>query len=306
MSSFDLRQLRHFEALHRLGTFRLAAEDQAVTQSALTRSIQRLEEQLGVRLFDRTTRRVSPTAAGLELVETARGLIRGAAELEREAALLRGAEAGTVAVGATPIPMESLIAPALRRFVGGRPRVDVEVVTARQPELVERLVARELDFVVLGGVAFQPVPFVDDVAIQSLPSEPVVIVARADHRLVRAQADSAAYLEEAWAAPRLSSDDYARFPEPFRREMERRGIPQLRLESLSACVQLCERSDVLTSVPRSLGRRAAERADLALVPYPFELDCATCVLTHRQRRLGPTAEALREAIREEARAAAAS
>jgi DNA-binding transcriptional LysR family regulator len=302
--SLELRQLRHFEAVHRLGAFRLAAEDQAVTQSAITKSVQKLEEQLGLRLFDRTTRSVTPTAAGEQLAPRARELIRQAEELERGAELLRGGDAGRVTLGASPLPTESLVAPALGDFVAGRPSLDVELVTASQALLVERLLARELDFVVLGGVAFQAIHFQDEIAIQRLPSEPAVIVARAAHPLVRSKADSHAYLEYPWAVPRLSAEDYSRFPEPFARELQRRGIPQLKLESVSACLELVLHSDVLTGVPLSVGRRAEQRGDVVLVPYPFELRASYAILTNRRRTLGPAAQALRDAVREVARTGA--
>lgn len=303
--TLELRQLRHFEAVHRLRAFRLAADEQAVTQSAITKSIQKLEETLGLRLFDRTTRSVAPTPAGTHLIEAARTLIRQADELEREAGLLLGAETGSVALGASPMPTEALIAPALHRFVERHPAADVEVTAEAQSTLVERLLARELDFVVLGGVAFEPIRFVDEIAIQRLPREPAVIVTRAGHPLLRSKAPSAAYLEYPWAVPRLSADDYARLPEPFRSEAQRRGIPQLRLENLSACLQLAERSDVLAGVPLSVGLRAEQRGGVALVPYPFPLSMTYVVLTNRQRTLGPAASAMREDVREVARLSAA-
>lgn len=295
--SLELRQLRHFEAVHRLGAFGLAAEDQAVTQSAITKSVQKLEEQVGLRLFDRTTRRVVPTAAGDQLVAAARGLIRQAEEFEREAGLLRGAEAGAVTVGAAPMPIEALIAPALHRFVEARPSLDVEVVTANPGALVERLVGRELDFVVLGGLAFDAIPFQDEIAIQHLPSEPAVIVARPDHPLVLADAPSEAYLDVPWAAPRLSADDYARAPEPFRGEMQRRGIPQLRLESLSACLQLARNTWTLTAVPLSVALPMEATGQVTLVGFPFPTIVNYAVLTNRRRTLSPTAVALRDDVR---------
>ena len=54
-------------------------------------------------------------------------------------------------------------------------------MTAGQERLVERLLGRELDFVVLGGIAFAPIAFEDEIAIQRLPAEPAVIVAREGH-----------------------------------------------------------------------------------------------------------------------------
>ena len=62
--SLDLVLIRRFEAVARLGSFSAAADEVGVTHSAMTKSIRTLEELWGVRLFERTTRSVVPTAAG--------------------------------------------------------------------------------------------------------------------------------------------------------------------------------------------------------------------------------------------------
>ncbi|MDJ0785184.1 MAG: LysR family transcriptional regulator [Myxococcota bacterium] len=302
--TLELRPLRHFEAVHRLRSFRRAAEEQAITQSAITRSVQRLEEQLGLRLFDRTTRSVSPTPAGDALLGPALSLLGQADALAREARLLGGAESGTVAVGASPLPLDSLVAPALIAFATSNPGVGVEARSGPQEGLVEDLLSRRLDFAVIGGVAFDEIPFVDEIAIQRLPAEPAVILARTDHPLVVSDAPSEAWLDFPWAAPRLASDAYARFPEPFAGEMRRRGIPQLRLESLSACIQLVEESDVLSGAPLSVGSRAEARGGVSLIPFPFPLETAYAVLSLQGRTPTPAAAALREAIGVAARASA--
>lgn len=72
---FDLRELHHFHALADAGSFTAAALDVGLTQSSLTRSIQSMEDKLGVTLFHRTTRRVSLTEAGRFLKEHSRRLV---------------------------------------------------------------------------------------------------------------------------------------------------------------------------------------------------------------------------------------
>lgn len=302
----DLRQIRHFEALYRLGSFRLAAEEQGLTHSALTRSIQKLEESLGVRLFDRTTRAVHPTAGAERLLPRARALLQDARELTREAGLLKGGEAGRVSLGAAPLPTEALVPPALERLVkAGDWHAEISVVTDHQDALMRRLMDRELDMVLLGGVSFQPIAHQDALTIQFLSSEPAVILARPDHPLVLADAPSEDYLDHLWAAPRLFADDYARFPDFFRQAMEERGIPQLRLENLSACIRLALDAHVLTGAPLSVARRIGETERVHMAAFPFPVTCSYAVLRVKERSLSPAAGRLREAIVAAARALAA-
>ena len=97
-----LQQLAHALALGRHGNFHRAAAAQHLSQPALSRSIQSLEEGLGVPLFDRQSAAVTPTLYGEALLRRAAVIIEEAEELEREIRLLQGIETGTftVAMGA--------------------------------------------------------------------------------------------------------------------------------------------------------------------------------------------------------------
>ncbi|MBL0916774.1 MAG: LysR family transcriptional regulator, partial [Sphingopyxis sp.] len=66
--TMNLRRLRHFDTLYRLASYARAADELGLTQSALTRSIQKLEEELGATLFDRTTHYVRPTGDADRLI----------------------------------------------------------------------------------------------------------------------------------------------------------------------------------------------------------------------------------------------
>ena len=87
-----LVQLRHLVALAESGSFSRAAERVHLTQPALSRSIQSLEEELGGSLFDRIGRRAELTAVGREILERARQLVLDAQDLnERARAAARSA-----------------------------------------------------------------------------------------------------------------------------------------------------------------------------------------------------------------------
>jgi DNA-binding transcriptional LysR family regulator len=93
-----LRQLSHALAVWRHGSFRRAAAEQHLSQPALSRSIQNLEEFLGVLLFDRQTTEITPTAFGEALLRRAETILIEAAELEREMKLMKGLDIGRLSV----------------------------------------------------------------------------------------------------------------------------------------------------------------------------------------------------------------
>ena len=95
----NLRQLEHLMALAEEGSFSRAAERMHLTQSALSRSLQGLEDELGARLIDRSGRRSTLTPLGEAVLARAQRIVLEAAEIERSAELLRQGEAGTIRVG---------------------------------------------------------------------------------------------------------------------------------------------------------------------------------------------------------------
>jgi DNA-binding transcriptional LysR family regulator len=95
----ELRQLEHFVAVAEDGSFTKAARRLSYVQSALSVSVQALERELGVRLFDRTTHRVSLTAAGESLLPAARRTLAAAEETRDVAAGVRGVLRGRLRVG---------------------------------------------------------------------------------------------------------------------------------------------------------------------------------------------------------------
>ncbi|WP_257548206.1 LysR family transcriptional regulator [Sphingopyxis sp. DBS4] len=184
----NLRRLRHFDTLYRLGSYARAADELGLTQSALTRSIQKLEEELGTTLFDRTTHYVRPTSDADRLIRSARDVIAASANLEQEARGLGQPSSGTVAVGAGPYPLQPLLTDAIARFAKGHPGVRVTVTGGPSEQLLETLVDRRLDLVVCNRAKFATSAHADEVLCIPLPPEPLVLVCALDHPLARGRA----------------------------------------------------------------------------------------------------------------------
>jgi DNA-binding transcriptional LysR family regulator len=109
------------------GSFTAAAQSLSVSPSAVSKTIQRLERQLGLRLFTRTTRSLTLTPEGRELQDRARHLLRAAEDVVQSAAALRGEPAGTLKIAA-PLPIGTrLLAPALPAFRRRHPQLDIDL-----------------------------------------------------------------------------------------------------------------------------------------------------------------------------------
>lgn len=170
MSTVSLDALDAFAAVARVRSFRRAAALRGVSPATLSQTIKDLEQRLGVRLLNRTTRSVAPTEAGARLLERltpALGDVRAAAD---QAASEPGAPAGTLRINA-PLPAIDLaLAPYIAGFIAANPKVRLEIVS--EPALVD-IVAQGFD----AGVRWGEDLARDMVAVSLGPPQRFVLVA---------------------------------------------------------------------------------------------------------------------------------
>jgi DNA-binding transcriptional LysR family regulator len=169
----ELRQLDHFVAVAEDGSFTKAARRLNYVQSALSVSVQALERELGVRLFDRTTHRVTLTGDGQALLPAARRTLAAAEETRDIAAAVRGVLRGTLRVGIMQSFAFADVPAMLGRFHRQHPGVEIQVRPAigGSAALLEDLRQGALD------IAFVALP--DNPAgmnLRQLGSEDLVLV----------------------------------------------------------------------------------------------------------------------------------
>ena len=111
------------------GSFRGAAIELEITPSAVSHSVKTLERRLGLRLFNRTTRSVSLTEAGVRLAATLRPAMASIDEAVQELDEQRGAPSGTVRINASEGAVRMILRPMLARFLRDCPQVHVDIVT---------------------------------------------------------------------------------------------------------------------------------------------------------------------------------
>lgn len=137
----DLRRLRTFVAVAEAGTVSRAALRLRITQPALSRQISDLQQELGLRLFDRVGRGLVLTAAGEQFLGDCRGVLGQFDALGERVELLRRGDSGVLKLAAPPHTIESVLAAFLPRYAERFPNVQVTLTEAlgrEQTELLER------------------------------------------------------------------------------------------------------------------------------------------------------------------------
>ena len=151
----DVADLRIFEAVARLGSMSRAALALNTVQSNVTAHVRQLEARLGVALFERGGCGVRLTAAGARLLPQAERVLR-ALEDARRAVLDDGTPRGPLCLGALETTTAIRLGPALRRFVAAHPAVDLTLRTGTTAELLERVLAQEVEGAFLCGPVAHP------------------------------------------------------------------------------------------------------------------------------------------------------
>lgn len=128
MNREDMADLTAFVAVAEERNFTRAAARIGVSQSALSQIVRRLEERLGVRLLDRTTRSVAPTPAGERLVERMAPMLRELDESLTELGEFRDKPAGTIRITSVEHAARKYIRPALTQLLEDNPDITVEII----------------------------------------------------------------------------------------------------------------------------------------------------------------------------------
>ncbi|HWF74951.1 MAG TPA: LysR family transcriptional regulator [Solirubrobacteraceae bacterium] len=176
----ELRQLHYLVALAEERHFTRAAAREHIAQPALSQQIRRLEDEVGLPLVERTTRRVALTEAGVLLVARARRILAEVDAAQTELQALRGVQSGHVTVGAMHTMGPVDVSLALAIFHERHPGVELTVRENSSEELAEMLRVDELDLAFLSVTERIES---HGLGLQQLVSEELVAVLPRDHRL---------------------------------------------------------------------------------------------------------------------------
>jgi DNA-binding transcriptional LysR family regulator len=283
----DFLGLQAFLSIAELGSFQRAAAYLNLSQTALSHRMRKLEEDLGLRLLTRTTRQVSLTPAGLELLPKARRIMDDlAASLDhlRERGKSRQER---VAIGCLPTVATHYLPRLLRAFSALHPEVTVKIYDNSALEIAELVEAGTAEF----GLTIVSVG-VWDLEIRPLLKEPFVLLCPSDHAFGRAGSASWSELEgmpliriSPQAGNRLLIDDALG---------RRRDSLQWRYEvqHVATAVSMVRAGLGLTVVPRLAVDQAADAGVVAVSLHHPSVSRTLGILTKRGLPLSPAAQAM--------------
>lgn len=141
----DIYQMKYVLALAKHHNFTQAAESCYISQSSLSQQISKLEKELGVKLFDRTTRTIRITEAGQTFVEMAENILRDVDRLEQTMATYAGFLRGTINIGAITALEKIHFSELVTDFYSSYPNLTLNIYQGKSLTLLESLEKRNID-----------------------------------------------------------------------------------------------------------------------------------------------------------------
>lgn len=186
----EMHQLRYAVAVARTGNFSRAAEQCHVSQPSLSQQVQKLESELGERLFDRTKREAKLTPAGELFLRRAVRILEEVDAAKREAADARDLLRGVVTLGVLPTIAPYLLPEVLTEYTAKFPGVEIVVQEDTTARLLKLVLAYEIDF----ALASQPIRD-ERLDVRELFAEELLLALPPGHPLTRKHAISPSDLE---------------------------------------------------------------------------------------------------------------
>lgn len=180
--NYDFGDLEAFLAVKETGSFHGAAEQLHLSQSAITRRIQKLEEALGSQLFERTTRSLKPTLAAKRLQSRAEAIISEAQETARamrdESVAFAYQRGAVITLAAIPSVIGMLVSPAMINFRETGHDARIRVIDGSANEVAEAVASGEADFGISSIPMLEP-----STEFEALFDDQIVLAAALSHPL---------------------------------------------------------------------------------------------------------------------------
>jgi LysR family transcriptional regulator of abg operon len=276
------------------GSLRAAAAALGKSQPALTQALQQAEEELGVAIFNRTSRGVEVTELGERILSRARTIASEIGRLDEEVAQLRGEQVGAVHVCVSPLAAVRIMPRALTLFRKSWPMVDVRLTSGLFPGALKPLREGRTDLLI--GPA-PPAGMAHDIAVEHLIDTPIQVVTAATSPLLRAR--SLAELREAqWIMIGAPGGPGDIFRQPF---IDNGLIPPhatTTSESYFGALALVESLGAVCTFPQLLMEDVVKTWRIAPIPIGETIaPLRISLMTRAGHPLTPAADALAMCIR---------
>ena len=289
------RHLRVIEAVSAHRSLVKAASALCLTQPALTRSLQEIEDILGVRLFERHAKGVTENRFGQILSQSAKRILAELNQVETEFDKLLTDASGTLVVGALPVAAAGLMPGVLARLKVLRDDLHIRLVQGLTVELLPQLSAGNLDLIV--GRLYPP-ETADGLVRETLYHEPISILARIDHPMFAGGGVDLAALKTYKLVLPTTSTLVGRDVDDLLGMLDLDESPPLRSSSIGFIREVLQSTDFITVMPQLMMAGDLLRGQVRVVPLPVNAPSRPAGLIYRpDRTILPGAQALIETLR---------
>jgi DNA-binding transcriptional LysR family regulator len=298
-------QLRQVIALAATGNFRRAAATLKISQPALSKAILAVEKELGVRLFDRQSRAVTPTEFGDRVIRYGKRLLEAEDDLLHDLTLIAGLESGRVNVALGPYPSVISGYPAAARLCREHPKVAIGLRVSGWRDVTKAVVDRRVD---LGIAELTDALATELLATEDLGGHRARFFCHPEHPILkRRQIQFADVLAFPWATTRIPPRVAASLPRPPGRAgyidaVTGDLVPAIELDVPMQVAAFACGTDALAVATFAMVEQELRRGELAIVPIAkVDFRARYGFIWLRDRSLSPAAIAYMQAVREEER-----
>ncbi len=295
----NLNKLKHAVTLSDEGNFARAAIKLHISQPALSRSISGLEDELGLRLFDRDQAGAVATVAGRQLVTRARDLLYAANSVQHEMQLFRQCESGRVAFGTGPFPAASFLPPILSELAISHPRLRASVEVNNSAYLLEHLKAEQIEFFIADTRTVAPTR---NVVVTPLGRQRGALLCRAGHPLAGKSRLAIAQLREyAFASVQLPEQILSTLRNFFQLEAEQELPISTMCDNIFVLKHVATHSNTILMCTRAAAAadiKEGSLVELQVATLP-ELSAEMGIVHLERRSLSPMAELVLSKVREQ-------
>lgn len=261
----NLRHLEHWLALAETGSFSRAAEKLHITQSALSRSIQALEDELGGALVDRIGKRNELTPLGQAVLVRARRIVHEASELKLGAVVLQQGGLGSLRLGLGSGPGAMLMTPWLVYMARHHPGVKVSITRGPTELQLQQLRERSLDALVVDVRRVVPAA---DLQIGPVFDMPAGMICRAGHPVLAQYPEGVpfvALLQYPVATIPLSDEVARLLVARYGAKADPPSLTTLQCEEIDSLLQTVQQTDAVYLGILGAARGALARGELVVL-----------------------------------------
>jgi len=289
--------MRHLLAVADHGNFSRAAVVLQLSQPALSRSIQGIEDEVGAKLFLRSATGVGPTDFGRLLIQRTRQVVQLAEAIDRDVGSDLTLQAGQVLVGSGPFPVATSLGTAVGQFINLFRKTSVRLEVENWDVLLPRLRARELDFFV---AEISTMAHEHDLDIEPMVEHPLFFVGRTGHPLAgRSTNGTLDILDYPVVSPsRIPPRLLAHMVQAQRMTLDRSQdistFPALECQDLSTVKRIVQNSNAVTAVTLPAIAAELRNQQLTLLATEPWLSTRYGLVRLKGSRLSTAAARLRE------------